>query len=526
MAIMQSVIEELSQSIGGRRSDVPVAVHDACIAVGKALLESGLSMSGEATVGGLLGYPMAVIYSYLLNFKAFRDFVGASKALLMFPVAWKLMSSFADVVAVQGYASAEARAFYAANIYTFGEHSKPLTDPGWAQQFLGTIGTYTARLGRHCYRKVPTVSGAYNMSYAVHPLADEKLRIGILADWATGAPGSMRVLEELAKLKPDIVIHLGDTYYSGTLTEQRDFLHDPLRAHLGEQVPVYLIPGNHDYYASGGEGFFQIVDEFGAQEASFFALRGKTWQIIGVDTGILDNQQFTSTLLPFLPDDQHAWATNLLLEGQRLGLKTIFMSHHQWFTRTNTLGKANSKASEILTWPDRDPLDPVYTTGEWKINSTMLPGGLRNDQPPAVNTRLLNQFPPELREYVTVYYWGHEHSSAVFDKYCNISRGRLIGNGAIAETIDYDQYVLNPKNVYSPWGKPPPLLSQAAGCVRAGCRTGQGSAGFWDVGFVTVDIDGPLATARHWELQHNSSFDPHRPGSNWGDAAVFFQESF
>ena len=271
MAIMQSVIEELSQSIGGRRSDVPVAVHDACIAVGKALLESGLSMSGEATVGGLLGYPMAVIYSYLLNFKAFRDFVGASKALLMFPVAWKLMSSFADVVAVQGYASAEARAFYAANIYTFGEHSKPLTDPGWAQQFLGTIGTYTARLGRHCYRKVPTVSGAYNMSYAVHPLADEKLRIGILADWATGAPGSMRVLEELAKLKPDIVIHLGDTYYSGTLTEQRDFLHDPLRAHLGEQVPVYLIPGNHDYYASGGEGFFQIVDEFGAQEASFFS---------------------------------------------------------------------------------------------------------------------------------------------------------------------------------------------------------------------------------------------------------------
>eukprot|EP00966_Prymnesium_polylepis_P205530 4763027-Prymnesium_polylepis.1 len=62
----------------------------------------------------------------------------------------------------------------------------------------------------------------------------------------------MRVLEEVAKQKPDVLIHLGDTYYSGTYAEQRDFLHDPVRAHLGEAVPVYLVPGNHDYYAKGG----------------------------------------------------------------------------------------------------------------------------------------------------------------------------------------------------------------------------------------------------------------------------------
>jgi hypothetical protein len=42
-----------------------------------------------------------------------------------------------------------------------------------------------------------------------------------------------------------------------------------------------------------------------------------------------------------------------LEEGRRLGLKTIFMSHHQWFSRTESLGTANDRISEALTEPDR-----------------------------------------------------------------------------------------------------------------------------------------------------------------------------
>jgi len=423
----------------------------------------------------------------------------------------------------------EARTYYASNVYTFGEKSLPLFDLGWVEQYIGSVGTYTTHLGRHFYRKVPRVSGKYNASYAVHPLphapnASAKVRIAVLADWPTGAPGAMRVLEEVAKQKPDVLIHLGDTYYSGTYAEQRDFLHDPVRAHLGEAVPVYLVPGNHDYYAKGGEGFYQIVDEFGAQEASYFTLRGASWQIIAIDTGLLNNQQLSSTMLPFLPDDQQAWAVAQLEEGRRLGLKTIFMSHHQWFSRTESLGKANDRLGEALTEADR--LTGVYSTNEFKINSSELPGGLANDQPPVANTRLLKQIPPPLREYVSAFYWGHEHSTAIFDRYVNISRGRLIGNGAIANPIDYDQYELNPSTVYSPWARPPPLLDAAAGrCTREGCRIGQGNV-FWNLGFVTLDLDGSTAVARHWELQANSTLDAEDPLSSWSDAAVYFEETF
>mmetsp|Transcript_28658 Transcript_28658/g.57770 ORF Transcript_28658/g.57770 Transcript_28658/m.57770 type:complete len:201 (-) Transcript_28658:324-926(-) len=200
------------------------------------------------------------------------------------------------------------------------------------------------------------------------------------------------------------------------------------------------------------------------------------------------------------------------------------MSHHQWFSRTETLGKANDRFAEALTEPDR--VTGVFSTNQFIINSSALPGHLAADQLPAANTRLLAQFPPALRESVAAFYWGHEHSTAIFDRYVNISRGRLIGNAAIANPIDYDQYKLNPSTVYSPWGQPPPLLDAAAGhCAREGCRTGTGNV-FWNIGFVTLDLDGSSATARHWELRANSTLDADEPLSSWSDAAVYFEEVY
>jgi hypothetical protein len=60
---------------------------------------------------------------------------------------------------------------------------------------------------------------------------------------------------------------------------------------------VALIPNGHQVRASTR-----------LQEASYFTLRGASWQIIAIDTGLLNNQQLSSTMLPFLPDDQQAWA--------------------------------------------------------------------------------------------------------------------------------------------------------------------------------------------------------------------------
>ena len=220
------------------------------------------------------------------------------------------------------------------------------------------------------------------MNFSVRDLPDKKdgtrLRIGLLSDWPTGGPASIHVLKELAKLKPDLVIHLGDTYYAGTIQEQRDFLHDPIRAYLGENVPIYLVPGNHDYYSAGGKGFYQILSEFNYQDASYFTLRGEHFQIIGVDTGILNNQQF-DTLLPFLPDDQIAWANAQIAKGQKQGLKTIFMSHHQFFSRTEGIGVANAGFAEALTIPDRFVFRKYSTGKTFDKKAPSLPGALAED---------------------------------------------------------------------------------------------------------------------------------------------------
>ena len=73
---------------------------------------------------------------------------------------------------------------------------------------------------------------------------------------------------------------------------------------------------------------FWAIDEFGAstgQNASYFTLRNKDVQIVVLDTAILNNQQYTPTILPFLPDDQNQWLQAQLAYGKTNGLKTILM---------------------------------------------------------------------------------------------------------------------------------------------------------------------------------------------------------
>ena len=60
---------------------------------------------------------------------------------------------------------------------------------------------------------------------------------------------------------------------------------------------------------------WQVIDELKQQNSSFFALRGDSWQILGLDTAIMDNFNWAfafkgKNAMPFLPDDQIEWALN------------------------------------------------------------------------------------------------------------------------------------------------------------------------------------------------------------------------
>lgn len=214
--------------------------------------------------------------------------------------------------------------------------------------------------------------------------------------------------------------------------------------------------------------------------------------------------------MTFLPSDQEHWVLEQIRKGKQLGLKTIMMSHHQFFSRRESLGYANGAIKELSTLPDR--LRGVYETNAFRTKSDDLPGHLPADVAPAVNTRLLSQFPPDALASVAAFYWGHEHSSTIFEPYAGIRRGRLVGNGCIPVAVDYDIYAVNPATNSSYWGGPPKVVE--------GSRIGRGKD-FWNLGFATIALEGGTAHAKYFEIEQTT--DEAAP---FAAARVFFEERY
>ncbi len=172
------------------------------------------------------------------------------------------------------------------------------------------------------------------------------LRVGIVGDWGTGEPEAIAVLDQLMQLAPDLIVHLGDIYYAGTIDECRTNFLVPIqaaRAKFGRNIPVYTIPGNHDYY-SGGQGFYgmipllnQGVPNSTAQEFSFFCLQNDEWQLECMDTGYNDHnlRLVAEDITQLLPAEADWHQQQLLGAGRR---NIILMSHHQLFSSFATIG--------------------------------------------------------------------------------------------------------------------------------------------------------------------------------------------
>ena len=149
-------------------------------------------------------------------------------------------------------------------------------------------------------------------------------------------------------LAPDLIIHLGDVYYAGTFDEcQHNFLLpiQNARKQYGRFIPVYTIPGNHDYY-SGGRAFYQMLPQLNRgilnssiQQNSFFCLTNDNWHIECIDTGYNDHSMLTvGDDITSLLDVEADWhQQQLLAAGSR---RIILMSHHQLFSAFATIGAA------------------------------------------------------------------------------------------------------------------------------------------------------------------------------------------
>jgi calcineurin-like phosphoesterase family protein len=181
------------------------------------------------------------------------------------------------------------------------------------------------------------------------PLGD-RARVVIVGDWATGLPQARNVARSI-KATLDAtpvetechVIHLGDTYYSGT-EDEYEHVYLPLwPVPAGSRTGSWSLNGNHDMY-SGGHGYFKVLlgdSRFRSQDGcSYFCLGNDHWRFVGLD------DSYTDPDVPSLAGSQIEWLSGLVAAEQRPG--TILLTHHQpfsaWEVVTSNLAKLVGQA--------------------------------------------------------------------------------------------------------------------------------------------------------------------------------------
>jgi 3',5'-cyclic AMP phosphodiesterase CpdA len=277
-------------------------------------------------------------------------------------------------------------------------------DPNWAKDILNYV-TFLAENGMR--DAIPYIRAA-QISPVPIPLpavAGRPLKVAILGDWGTGTQTAINLLEQAAAHQPDVLIHLGDIYYSGTPTECRDnfrLIIDRVFKRDVTPIPVFTLSGNHDMY-SGGEGYYGLLQNLNPpqtrQTASFFCLRdaANIWQFIGLDTGLHDDDPFNvDTVLTFLEADEEAWVVDRLAEFSG---RTILLSHHQLFSALSQIGPPAADRS-------LSPVNPNLA-------------------------KSFGKFKAAARQEIAAWFWGHEHTFTVYQRYADLARGRCLGNGAI-----------------------------------------------------------------------------------------------
>lgn len=275
-------------------------------------------------------------------------------------------------------------------------------DPNWA----ATIAEFVEHFGVDGSRgKIPYVPPNDAMRPLPMPPA---VTIALIADWGTGTAAATNLLKGVAQQKPDILIHLGDIYYSGTPFEcDANFkrIVDDIFGRTGADtdIPVFTMPGNHDMY-SGGDGYYGLLKTLNTpkmqQQASFFCLRDTTaqrWQFVAMDTGLHDYNPFkVSNVLTFLEKPEEDWLTARI--GEFPG-RTILLSHHQYFSAFAQIGAPAEDGSLVPYNPSLD--------GSFRRFQAAAPGR------------------------IAAWFWGHEHTLTLYGPYRGLNKGRCIGHGGV-----------------------------------------------------------------------------------------------
>ena len=321
-------------------------------------------------------------------------------------------------------------------------------DPRYAEAAEQTLVYYNQQKGVIPYQQWDSLSDFVIDDGGV--TLPEQAVVAIVADWGTGQQAALNVLARLAEKSPDVVIHLGDVYYSGTDIEQQNYFFDNWARILGLSVDpdtrrvtsksprTFNLPGNHDMYC-GGAPYYKMIQQLG-HRASYFCLRNKDWQFIGMDTGY--NDHGLNGPPTHLPPRQPEWVQDKVTNSG--GRKTVFLSHHQLFS-------------------NQESFTVNGTTG-------------------ATNTALLADVAPVLGQ-VALWLWGHQHEFVAYAD--SRVKGRCMGHGG---------YPVGLGEI----GKPGTAIP-----VDTAIALQQAGNAFMDNGYTLIALDGPTATVTYYALDEN-----------------------
>ena len=189
------------------------------------------------------------------------------------------------------------------------------------------------------------------MSRLVDQPVDGGVRFLILGDTGEGDVSQYATLPVIRALAPDFMVINGDVAYPAG--REQDFLNGFFEPYRGLGIPIWAVPGNHEYYSSGkGKEFYHFFCDqdaasvwerhglrFVPQPGTFWELRDDKLRlsVLALDTGMKGNLDGDS---PEEEDrEQHAWLLERLHQAQEEQVKVILLFHIPALAARTHLGR-------------------------------------------------------------------------------------------------------------------------------------------------------------------------------------------
>jgi hypothetical protein len=280
----------------------------------------------------------------------------------------------------------------------------------------------------------------------------DNARVAMTADWGTGLYGAPKIAARMQAMAAangpfDLLLHLGDVYYSGTPDEFKNRFLNVWPMSAGKMTRT--LNSNHEMY-SGGFAYFDVALPKIGQASSYFALQNKNWLLIAMDTAYVDHDIDTG---------QVAWINTVIQET----------------TRAN-----NGTAKKLVLFSHQQPYSRLDEQGP-KLQTALRP--------------LLDG------RAITAWYWGHEHQCVLYDPHPTWGLlGRCLGNGGIPEPRKDEVKQAPTERAIGPimWKRLAATPDGATSIALDGPNVDipGDEEKFVPHGFMTLEFDGPRLTER------------------------------